>query len=824
LEIHFFYPSKPGGYFYEMSNNPKSDPDVDWPSNVSFSGGIVTMKPRGPTDFGIGKNIAGFSDSIGGCGMDFKATAKRGYSNKADDARDIEYKCWMRVPGNLDSQHDGLSISFCTGHHTGSNCCQGFAYMGSMDGINSNPTKFRFRKETRHANYEDSSEGTWSHPKCDFKIAGHDWVGFGVCRYNKPRTGGTSPQDDNVILEIWFNPDPTNNPDDWTMLKRTEDKPGRGWTSDPNTCNGDKDQIGPWSGAQNRIKTNSTSGTIEFSSVTLREIDPFGTFENPPPPDPGGGGGTGSGGGGTPGPPSYSFAYKFGTHGSGDGEFLNPHDVSFDAAGNCFVCDRDRNDVQKFTHDGAFISKFGGSGSGNGQFNVPYAIQHTPDFANIYVMDRDNNRIQKLDADGNYVSKITTANGTTLNAPEDICFDGLGHFYFCDTGNNRVVEMDATTHAFIREWGSMGNADGQFNHPHSMDMGLDGNVYVNSGNQAYIQVFTPTGTFIRKFAKAGTHDGELLTFLEHMDIDTKGRLHIINNNKRPIVSVFDCATGNFITKYGSPEKEGSANGQFREPEHVTCDANNRPFVVDSSNFRIQVFNVLEPTPTPPPDPGGGSGGGGEPTEPSKVRGQFTLKRDININRTDPCEGGGSSGGGSGGGGGGSNPGHGVIYDAFPDHDKQLSDTSAWTFRTRVAAQINKTGSGAYNKILKQLNVPLKKVGSPTSAFSVTAVIWDKNNAVVYTSPTVVDPSTLPTSFPSDSNSWQIFSFSGNTHVFVLGDRVGVRYFADTPTSDVNYVVAGYENVASEGNVTEIQYESSVWKEHTDRDFACIMYD
>ena len=222
-----------------------------------------------------------------------------------------------------------------------------------------------------------------------------------------------------------------------------------------------------------------------------------------------------------PPPPSYVYEYKFGTQGSGDGQFLNPHDVSFDAAGNCFVCDRNRNDVQKFTHTGTFISKFGCSGSGNGQFNVPYAIQHTPDFANIYVMDRDNNRIQKLDASGNYISKITAANGKNLVAPEDICFDSSNNFYVCDTGNNRIVEFDSA-HTFIREWGSKGSANGQFDHPHSMDIGRDGNVYINSGNQAYIQVFSPTGTSSASFQKPEARTENYLPSLNTLTLISLG--------------------------------------------------------------------------------------------------------------------------------------------------------------------------------------------------------------------------------------------------------------------------------------------------------------
>lgn len=330
---------------------------------------------------------------------------------------------------------------------------------------------------------------------------------------------------------------------------------------------------------------------------------PPGTPPPPPPPPPG-----------TPPPPpppptpppasiSYTYESKFGSQGNGNGQFQDPHDISFDAAGNIFVCDRVRNDVQKFTHSGTYISKFGGPGTGNAQFNVPYAIQHTPDFNFIYVMDRDNNRIQKLDSTGAFVSQITTANGKALNSPEDICFvTSTGDFYVCDTGNNRIIQFNSS-HGFIREWGSKGSGDGQFDHPHSMDIGLDGNVYISSGNQAYIQVFTPTGQFMRKFSHSGSHDGELMTFLEHMDIDVFGRLHIVNNNARPIVSVFDCATGNFLAKYGSPESEGSANGQFREPEHVTVYTDGKPHVVDAKNQRIQVFTLNTLSTPPPPPPG-----------------------------------------------------------------------------------------------------------------------------------------------------------------------------------------------------------------------------
>ncbi|HEX5975825.1 MAG TPA: LamG-like jellyroll fold domain-containing protein, partial [Nitrososphaeraceae archaeon] len=287
-----------------------------------------------------------------------------------------------------------------------------------------------------------------------------------------------------------------------------------------------------------------------------------------------------------PQPVNFKFAYKFGTEGTGNGQFLDPHDVSFDSSGNVFVPDRDRNDIQKFTHEGVFLSKFGGLGSGPGQFNFPYSIAHDSN-NNIYVSDRENNRIQKLTSDGVFITELKSINGKNFVMPEDLAFDFTnGDLYITDTGNNRIVKLDKNLN-FILQWGSKGTGDGQFDHPHAIDVGPDRNVYVSSGFQPYIQKFDPNGKFIKKWGKEGSGDGEMLMFLEHLDVDSEGRVFLINNNIRPVVQVWD-SEGNYLTKFGS-EKEGSADGQLSEPEHVTVDNDGKPFIVDSGNFRIQVF-------------------------------------------------------------------------------------------------------------------------------------------------------------------------------------------------------------------------------------------
>jgi hypothetical protein len=273
--IPYFHATKAGGFVYEMSDDPQNDQAMDHvDKEFTVANGVIRMKPAGPTSFGVGKNIRTFQDSIGGCKMNFKETAARGYASKPDDVRDLEFKCIMRITGIGDH---GFSISGPTGHHDSSSdvCCQGFNYMFNIDS-QSNPVVFRFRKEEWHVKYTTSPDGDFTHPQIKFKLDGHGFFGIGYCRYNKKNE--PSPDNmqglDSVILEGWFNPEPDRDINNWILIKRIEDKPKGGWGEAGDKCGGDKDQVGTWSNAQNRLKTNATSGVIDFRAISFREIDP----------------------------------------------------------------------------------------------------------------------------------------------------------------------------------------------------------------------------------------------------------------------------------------------------------------------------------------------------------------------------------------------------------------------------------------------------------------------------------------------------------------------------------------------------------------------
>jgi DNA-binding beta-propeller fold protein YncE len=70
----------------------------------------------------------------------------------------------------------------------------------------------------------------------------------------------------------------------------------------------------------------------------------------------------------------YSFIRKWGSNGTGDGQFVRPHDIAFDSKGYLYVSDRELDNIQKFTHTGKFVKKWGSKGTGDGRFNVSYII------------------------------------------------------------------------------------------------------------------------------------------------------------------------------------------------------------------------------------------------------------------------------------------------------------------------------------------------------------------------------------------------------------------------------------------------------------------
>jgi DNA-binding beta-propeller fold protein YncE len=293
----------------------------------------------------------------------------------------------------------------------------------------------------------------------------------------------------------------------------------------------------------------------------------------------------------------YSFIKKWGSRGSGDGQFHRAHDLDFDPSEKyLYSIDRDGNRIQVFDKNGTFLFKWGSKGTGDGQFTVPYSVD-VDSKGDVWVADRGNHRIQKFDSHGNFIFKFGNKDGHSSNEPgkfdnpRQVAVDrDIKFLYVADSKNNRI-EKFYTNGTFVKSWGSKGSGAGQFNLVISVIIDSKGNIIANDLGNSRIQKFDTNGSLLLRFGSAGTGDGQF-SEMEHMATDKFDNIYINdpqsgpNGSHMPRVQKFD-SNGNFMTKFGS---FGKGNGQFVDPEHLAIDSQGNVYVSDRHNNNIQVFS------------------------------------------------------------------------------------------------------------------------------------------------------------------------------------------------------------------------------------------
>jgi tripartite motif-containing protein 71 len=218
---------------------------------------------------------------------------------------------------------------------------------------------------------------------------------------------------------------------------------------------------------------------------------------------------------------------------SPDGWLDNPVDVAVDAAGNVYVADRDNHRIQKFSASGQFLAKWGTNGTGNGQFSHPQGI--AIDSAGlVYVADSGNDRIQRFTASGEFRTKwgTTGLDPGQFRYPSDIAIDVNRNIYVTDEGNDRIQKF-TQTRTFLGEWGSAGSGDGEFYNPRGIAVDAAGDVYVSDRFNERVQKFTSSGGFLSKFGGSGAGDG-LFADPASVATDCRGNVYVADRNNHRV--------------------------------------------------------------------------------------------------------------------------------------------------------------------------------------------------------------------------------------------------------------------------------------------------
>lgn len=184
-----------------------------------------------------------------------------------------------------------------------------------------------------------------------------------------------------------------------------------------------------------------------------------------------------------------------------------------------------------------------------------------------------------------------------FNEPFDIAIDREGFLYVTDTRNFRIQKLDRDGR-FVLEWGNQGEGDGFFEKPAGIAVDGEGYVYVSDYDNDYIQKFSSEGEFILKWGKGGKGEGEFDS-PSGIAVDSENNLYVMDlYNHR--LQKFD-RDGNFLATWGKQQKVNNvkavlfplfpkeAPGGFYYPAKVAVGLDDRVYVSDSYNNRIQVF-------------------------------------------------------------------------------------------------------------------------------------------------------------------------------------------------------------------------------------------
>lgn len=168
-----------------------------------------------------------------------------------------------------------------------------------------------------------------------------------------------------------------------------------------------------------------------------------------------------------------------------------------------------------------------------------------------------------------------------LNAPLDVAADSEGQIYVADTANNRVqvFNPDGT---FNFRFGKAGDGVGHFRSPCGLAIDKQGNIYIADTLNNRIQKFTNRGRHLSTIESST----EKLYNPKDVAVNSSGYLYVVDSYNNEIKK-FD-PIGQFSSKFGG---KGAGPGEFNRPDGIFVDFNDKKYVVDSRNLRVQVFGA-----------------------------------------------------------------------------------------------------------------------------------------------------------------------------------------------------------------------------------------
>ena len=222
-----------------------------------------------------------------------------------------------------------------------------------------------------------------------------------------------------------------------------------------------------------------------------------------------------------------------------------------------------------------------------------YPVDVTSTAQYYYVMDPGRYRVSRIVRSTGLIDLETIggqgAGPSQFSDARAIDVDSAGNVYVADTANNRVQVFDKNLN-FLRQWGSSGTGNGQFNQDYGLGIGMG----IGSGGLPAEVAYITDGTGrVQKFDLNGNYLGQFSTILNQprqLTVDPVNQdVYVMDARNRRAV-VFD-ENGNQLFTFGS---SGTGPGQFSDdPRGIGVSADgSKAFATDSGGKRVLVFDAV----------------------------------------------------------------------------------------------------------------------------------------------------------------------------------------------------------------------------------------
>jgi ABC-type Fe3+ transport system permease subunit/sugar lactone lactonase YvrE len=185
-----------------------------------------------------------------------------------------------------------------------------------------------------------------------------------------------------------------------------------------------------------------------------------------------------------------------------------------------------------------------------------------------------------------------------LNKPRSVAVDNQDSLYVVDmTGRVQKFSAEGT---FLLSW-QMPQTD--LGKPKGMGRDRDGNILVVEPHYSRVNVFSPLGKLLAQWGSHGTNAGQF-SMPRAVAVDSHAEFFVseyqgaervqkfmfgpgARADDRPTNNAALWAAPHFLGGFG---EAGTAPGQFNRPEGLCVDSQDRVYVADSCNHRIQIFD------------------------------------------------------------------------------------------------------------------------------------------------------------------------------------------------------------------------------------------